>query len=390
MRAIVHIGTPKTGTTSLQAWLADNRDGLTATGVRYNATFGERHSQFPLVCRLMSEVEDWSYLVMDMPARVRRALDAVGEAEFRARTDARLDEEIAAHGDGCHSFVASAEGLWNALRSEEARERLRTYLERRFESVELVLYLRRQDEYLLSAYSQRHKAGLPRSFERHVEMFRERGVLDYSARVGDLCGSFGRTNVQVRLLEAATAEGGTVQGDFVRVLGMDEPPFPVPEERLNRSWTMDLIAFAQRLFRQEPFASRDRFETDWDDVRRALDECPAVGPEPQLSESDRLAILRPYEDGNRAVAEAFFPDRAGQLFRRPDGGGTSTVVDYDGGESFDRVAAHVIRNVRRESGYPDLMARVRVLEDQLRAERAESARVRSVNRMLAHQRKERR
>jgi hypothetical protein len=35
MKLILHIGTHKTGTTSLQAWLANNREALAANGVSY-------------------------------------------------------------------------------------------------------------------------------------------------------------------------------------------------------------------------------------------------------------------------------------------------------------------------------------------------------------------
>ncbi|ECK1948373.1 hypothetical protein FQV93_06695, partial [Campylobacter lari] len=48
MTAYVHIGTPKTGTTSIQKFLNDNREALKQIGYYYPVTLSENHWELPI------------------------------------------------------------------------------------------------------------------------------------------------------------------------------------------------------------------------------------------------------------------------------------------------------------------------------------------------------
>lgn len=150
-RLILHIGTQKTGSTSLQKLLDERREPLLTEGVLYASTRkGFKHKHL---------------------ARAAR------QADLSVR-DALMSEFDAS---GAHTLIVSDEAFWRA--SAEApiaffaplREQLR---------IEVVVYLRRPDLYIESLYKQTLRTGRDDEQRDIAAFWRSdeiRGRLDYAA-----------------------------------------------------------------------------------------------------------------------------------------------------------------------------------------------------------------
>ena len=207
-RAVIHIGTHKTGTTSIQHFLQAQDARLRANGVRpfrgrhsptnhaelHTATIrGERPTPFKL---------DHDLLVDDA-YRGAVARDVAGFLD-------------AAEGDLC---VFSAEGL-SYLRHPDEMERLAAMFAGH--AVTIVVYLREPE-----AYHRSHAAEFERRRQRGAPMdasFADLGpgswLLDYRARLRPFRQAFGSENVTVMDYDVEVERDGQIIPSFLRILGM--------------------------------------------------------------------------------------------------------------------------------------------------------------------------
>ena len=150
-RLILHIGTQKTGSTSLQKLLDERRESLLADGVLYASTRrGFKHKHL---------------------ARAARKADLSARDALMAEFDA----------SGAHTLVVSDEAFWRASADAPVaffaplRETLR---------IEVVVYLRRPDLYIESLYKQTLRTGREDEQRDIAAFWRSdeiRGRLDYAS-----------------------------------------------------------------------------------------------------------------------------------------------------------------------------------------------------------------
>ena len=138
---VLHIGTGKTGTSSIQAWLHRNRDRLADLGVLFPESPGKRrHVQLGLAMQPDDARRslDWRTQQVSSPSELRPVFEERLRAEILAARPSRLllsDEALSGAPDG-------------AIRN------LRDFLDGIAGSVRVVVYLRRQDDHLCSRYQQ--------------------------------------------------------------------------------------------------------------------------------------------------------------------------------------------------------------------------------------------
>lgn len=158
MHCILHIGTDKTGTKSLQKSFALQRQILLKQDILYPVTgtgaergkFANRHIGLRFAFEQLKP--------QDNPKQKLLGLDShEGIAFYQKHFPERFDDELARYG-GVKSVILSDEDLFVSSRAA-TMEKLREFLLARFTSIEVVVYLRDTHEYLPSAYSQHVKQG---------------------------------------------------------------------------------------------------------------------------------------------------------------------------------------------------------------------------------------
>jgi hypothetical protein len=214
MDCVIHIGTEKTGTTSIQRTLDNNADLLLAEGILWPPVF--QNGQDPrIACYAMNDE------TVDLRKRRRNLTTPAEVARFRTTFENRLERELkAAQGPG--TLLIVNEHL-SRMRAPGELERLKTLLDRFASSIRIVLYLRRQDRMMRSMYSQVIKVGGTR--ENVFPLFDQASEGDFTTfnyrRIADLwAGAFGSQALEVRVFERPRLVGGDVVRDFFHTAGL--------------------------------------------------------------------------------------------------------------------------------------------------------------------------
>ncbi|UMG93053.1 hypothetical protein [Nocardioides sp. TF02-7] len=302
---VLHIGTAKTGTSTLQRFLSRNRTRLAADGLLYPRSPGRtRHADLGMFIRSDEEVE----LTLAWHRSGRTSVP-----DFRRRFRRRLFREIDEWSPS--RVVFSDEGLYGA--PKPAVERLRRFTERFGGSRSVVVYLRRQDDHLVSRYQQEVKVGETRRLTDWVVVDWS-DFYDYRRRLERFRRILEPTSFVVRRFERDRFLGGDLVEDF-----MDAAAVTTPLAELERtpSRNESMSAEAVELLRLLNIHRREadhlrRVEIDNRPyVERLLDAAP--GPALTLPDDVLDAFMAQWEETNRAVARDLLGDPSGELFSAP-------------------------------------------------------------------------
>ncbi|MDH3871116.1 MAG: hypothetical protein OEU44_02765, partial [Gammaproteobacteria bacterium] len=152
MKAILHIGTEKTGTTSIQSCLAANRNCLSDMGYAYPFSPGRmNHRKLAVYAMSHDRTDDFCRRNGLLGHEQRISWQEAFRNEFILEIS-QLDHSI-------HTVILSSEHLQSRLNSSEDVARLHELLASLFSDIKVLVYLRRQDKAATSRYSTALKAG---------------------------------------------------------------------------------------------------------------------------------------------------------------------------------------------------------------------------------------
>lgn len=229
-RLYLHIGTPKTGTTSIQNFCHDNIDILHGYGYdypdlpyRYAKANKLRNGHF-LAGYLHDEEGNRDYEKED-----RRIKEAFANLKERF---ARYDH-----------IILSDEGIWNRSLKEDCRiwQKVQEEVYKGNFEITVIVYLRPQYDYLYSWWNQRVKQGMcPEADLTWEEMLARDGVieLDYYNVLEQISKFVGKENIMVRIFDRKEFIGGSLYKDFVQCVGLPHrEDYFLSKEQHNTSLT---------------------------------------------------------------------------------------------------------------------------------------------------------
>lgn len=218
-RALLYIGAPKTGTTSIQNVLRRNRAALLKQGVLVpHAGQGGTGQHIDLPAIVLSGE---SRADLDRHFDFRR----LTREERRARFMADLNEEVA-DAPPCHTLLLFSEHMFYSDPAEVPA--YRDLLSGHADRLECLMYLRRQDRWLASLSIQIRKT------DPNWTLRLDAGPADgYGRRVR--AWDEGADACHVRRFEPAFLRGGDLLADFCDVAGIDLGALEVGEARANPS-----------------------------------------------------------------------------------------------------------------------------------------------------------
>jgi len=296
-RAILHIGTAKTGTSTLQAFLAKNRAALAARGVLY-----------PRFAGAVNHTGLCVYAARDAMRDDLRRQSGVASPDDLARFRQKLELDAAAElsSQDARVVLLSNEHLSHRLESESEIRRLRDFLARHFDDVRVTLYLRRQDRLAVSLHATHLRMGATGTEILPAEA-REGLLFDY-ARALDLWQSvFGADAITPVIYERESLEGGSVTSDFTARWALGDGFAPV--EDVNTQLGAGALEFLRRMNTALP----PRQGGVPDPVRQGIAAVlsrrfPGSGLRPARSEAETFAAQ--FAAGNERIRARWFPERA--------------------------------------------------------------------------------
>lgn len=194
-------------------------------------------------------------------------------------------------------------------------------------SFKIIVYLRRQDLWLQSAYPQwaikdKQEEGPVLSFREWYDQFRQGGLrwwrpedLDYYALLTAWGKVFGRDNLIIRVFETDQLEGGDVVFDFFEHSGVPQIEYDTQIERVNQTWNMELlwiVAKYNSLF-PEAYAPEELLLYLADASSDPFFKAAGL-TRFRVPQEIAFDVLSECEAGNRAVAMEFLGRDNGVLF----------------------------------------------------------------------------
>jgi hypothetical protein len=300
----LHIGTAKTGTTSIQNFMATNRSGLQEQGIIYPRAAG-RQSHPALAAYALKDGVSGKKL-----GRASRFLEA---PQFREELRSELDREL--RDSDASIIVFSTEQFTSPQLPESAIERAHEFCASYASRTKIIVYLRDQIDFLVSLFGHNIKGGgtRPFPFPLGANMI---GIMDYAALLEPWRKTFGRENMIVRRFERADYVDGDLLSDFGAQIPFDTSGFFRSEPRNEGLGARELAflrAFNARVPRwidgKKNPARRDLIDA----LVRFSDSGRRLTVPPEIAQ----AIVSQFEDSNRHVSEEYFGGKWQPLFPAP-------------------------------------------------------------------------
>lgn len=312
MKALIHIGMPKTGSSTIQAFLKLNAGALSAQGIRHDPLNPRFGSQYELAATGL--VRSGTSMSDAVALRVLGLRACEAQRAYVDTFEERLQQGVPHWRE--RVYLGSSEHIHAWLTRPEQIRALDDMLKRYFDDVRYLIYLRPQSEMVLSAYSERIRRGETLSFEAH---FKQRlKSLNYWRSLQLWARVLGDGRITPRLLTSDALVGGDLLDDFCAQVGIDRAGLQTPR-RMNTSLSAEAIALRRRLnrflsvrngkgARAKPYLMALRL------LERRL---PQPGNRLILNAAQRAALVADHAEGNEKLRARYFPERA-TLFTAED------------------------------------------------------------------------
>ena len=356
----LHLGTPKTATTAIQHFLYDNRDQLRALGYEFPDTRSDfrkdkgyaqlnnnesayangniiMDAQALTAYRQGPEAfEDILDCMFPDIAEYYREVISGNETDFDALVD-YIREQL-----GRRHVIISSENLWTFK-----YDFLRRFVREFGDAVEVVVYLRRQDQYLESMWNEVVKLGVVSDIVEDYLFFvvseeNDNHGIRYKSRLQKICRIVGKDHITIRLYEeGAFKRCGGIHLDFLRAIGIEPEghEWVRPKGDVNERLRGPVVNI-KRLFNEylnqkveskgeilDPHTEHiDRFNQIF--YRLSSDYVKTL-PEKDLyiSSSYRLRMEKLFAEDNAYIAQEFLGKKPGEpLFEDDDWSKEQTIA----------------------------------------------------------------
>ncbi len=301
----IHIGTPKTGSSTLQHFFENNRETLLQKGVYYPADIShERYGGY--------ESTDGNF------AWVTRLHPDMEEVRKKVQGMFRISEKVLLSTENIWLEIYDKESFFAGIRS------IADDLE-----VKVIVYLRKQIDYLESQYREWVRLILLKESVHQVCDFNNtvlkvvKDSLDYYAVLEKIAQAVGRENIIVRPYENGQFQNQNIVDDFMGILGLHtdqsfalseknfNPPISNPALELKRQ--MNASAKAEQKIMNGCFYDI----LMQDGIERAENgECAHF--KSLLTYQQRQEFMQRFEEGNRKIARYYLNREEGKLFFEED------------------------------------------------------------------------
>lgn len=313
---LLHIGTEKTGSTSLQKFFGVNHRALQDSGYFVPRSLAPASEDAILNHSRLATLSMGDHRFADDLRSEEGVVDGPALNPYRRSVFAALCREVAAVPAGCHTLVLSNEHCHSRLETVEEVRNLWDFLCHFCEAVRVIVYLRPQHELAMSQYGMTLANGvhdidmfppLPPPADYAKREYTNRSCFDYAALLDRWSQVFGERNIEARIFSPKALKDGDIVSDFTAGLALADGSRE-PVRRMNSNATARaqafLIEFHRRLGAQdEPGAPLLRAR-----VRNAvLARFPGPGAMPARAEAQ--AFFEQFAEGNEAVRRRWFANR---------------------------------------------------------------------------------
>ena len=310
MECIVHIGTEKTGSTSLQRFLSLNRSSLLENGIAYTKTLGETVNNG--ICLLSYSTERRDNLT--------QKINVVSDTDFRQKQQKlkrRFKNEIAkiVRSGAVKKFIISSELIQSRLKTQKDVERLRSLLvdELGFDKITVVVYLRDPALTAQSLFSTAMKVG--HSWRKppppNDDYFGN--ICDHESTLKRFGAVFGEDSLVIRLFQRGNLRSDSIITDFFYVLQEPIMPGYILPENSNPSLSSTAVSLLREINAISPKISRSLDESQRSHFISILENNSTSSY--KMSQELKTEYDDYFAKSNEWVRKKYFPQREQLFFR---------------------------------------------------------------------------
>ncbi|MBK1648036.1 DUF6473 family protein [Rhabdochromatium marinum] len=223
LTAIVHIGTEKTGSSSIQKFLHSNRIGLRAQGYYFMKSTGliddRKLSAF---CLDEQVFDDYTRNHLIDTLEKKQAFEKQFMDAF-AKELASIDQDI-------HTVVFSSEHFHSRITNAEGKKKLQNLLSIFFNKITIYSYIRPQILMAISRYSTELKSGTNLTLDEHLlQCLPDNPYYNYDTYLSGWAEVFGKDHVIAKIFDKNELFQNDVVKDFCREIGLDIAEFEHPK-----------------------------------------------------------------------------------------------------------------------------------------------------------------
>jgi len=310
---IIHIGTDKTGTKTLQWFFARNRLNLSRSGILYPKTFGETNHFF--LSTALCNINKIGHRRKEFGLTQKHLIET-----FRNEILDSFRKEI--QKENCTKLLISSESLYVNMNTIEEIKRLKNFLDEFVNKYKIIVYIRPQHEHQISGFSTRCLMGstdkqiLPRVkeaksyiiYEKIIGRVKEaKSYINYEKIIGMWALVFNDENVFPKIFARKEFQDENIKKDFISFLGLNWNDFEDTENR-NLSISANAQRFLLEINQYLPEFIGNKKNPNRGDLRLLIsDTQKGKGLFPTRKESEDFFKI--FTKSNEGFRKKWFPER---------------------------------------------------------------------------------
>ncbi|MCD7763346.1 MAG: hypothetical protein LUI14_09155 [Lachnospiraceae bacterium] len=309
----LHIGTPKTATSSLQKFCLRNRRQFQKCGYAFPLIY----PKYP-----NAPIQRNAHFLVDSSPRYGEDGTLEKEGDDAPEKEAPRQRHLESGMDALHSAFAqyenvilTDESLWISIcyNQKNPLDILCEDAKTQHYRIRVIVYLRRQDQYLMSRWNQFVKhSGDCRTFQEYLDdvLLRWPLIANYLEALDRIAEIIGKENVIVRRFEPSSWKNGSIYDDFLEALELDtDTSFQYPGKDTNAGLTLNYVEIQRQLNLNNKMPSNQKEFLSYS-LRRASGTCPKHAEYGLFSTEETKEFLARYEEGNAKVAREYLGETA--------------------------------------------------------------------------------
>lgn len=302
-KCFLHIGSEKTGTTSLQEFLKINSEALAEQSYFIPKSMGP-NEHIDLVCLFANSNKTFS-------RRRRLGLKNASQIDnHRQELSIKINEEMSKAANPSDILIISSERLFTVISDYDEITSLKNFLLKFCEQIEIIAYIRPQHEFALSIYSTALKNGSKEiSCFPPIKEGTQRGrSYNYYKVLSFWQSHFRDSNLSVRKFQKKSLVDGDTIKDFSKLTGIQLTGLVIPK---NHNVTLNAQAqmFLQHFNKYIPAANSKSSSIQRGNVNKILTN-NFSGPGQIPDKAKAVEFYEQFKSSNESVRKEWFASDA--------------------------------------------------------------------------------
>lgn len=302
MKLILHIGTEKTGTTTIQEFLDINREQLDRQGIAFLRSPGLTNHRKIATYSLDADHIDDHVIELGLQDEIKRK-------KWKEIFKNEFEQEIKNLPNRIHTVLISSEQLHSRLHKNSEVNNLFNLVKPLFDTIKIIVYLRRQDKVAVSLFSTACHAGGHR-----IEIIdsRPRGdnpYYNYLNLVEKWSSIFGKDSIKINLFEKESFYNNDLLQDFSHHINLEYTPNIIKPGNKNEQLSSKLQSCLLLFNRVYPKFENGKFNRENNQLRFKIlnqlqSKYPGKGHLPSIKKAREFYDL--FKTSNDELAKTYF------------------------------------------------------------------------------------